>query len=221
MRFAIKTLPLGLIIILVISQIIAQNIQTCTVRATQNVNRRFAPGTQFRIAGALDANQPVTAVLQFTDSDGIVWWQLTDSSWVRSDVVLEDENCSELPDRTTQLALTRTARADSLVPTLPAGTQRPGVASTASVPFEVRFLATVTTNALSIREGPGLLYARTGTRHLKGDRLVLVGRISDASWVQVRGSEVGWVSARSIAFNGNVLSLPVVAVEDELIEDEE
>lgn len=218
MRSAIQALSIGLVIILMISQIIAQSIQTCTLRATQNVNRRVAPGTQFKISGVLDANQPVTATLQFTDPDGFIWWQLADASWVRSDVVQEDENCSELPDRDEQVPLTRTARAGQ---SFPGWTPQPRVIATVAVPFDVRLLATVTTNALSVRTGPSLLYPRSGIRHLKGDRLLVIGRTSDAGWVQIRSGESGWVSARSIEITGNILSLPVVAVEDEPIEGEE
>lgn len=221
MRASLRAFPAGLIIILVISQILAQDGSMCTVRATQNVNRRVVPGTQFKVAGVLAANQPVTAILQFTDSDDVVWWQLTDLSWVRSDVVIEDENCPNLPDRYQQIALTRTARAAQVLPTPSGGTEQRGMVATVAVPFEVRFAATVTTNALSLRKGPSLLYARGGTRYLKGDRLVVIGRNSDASWLVIRSAEAGWVSARSIEFNGNALSLPIVPVEDEPIQDEE
>lgn len=213
MRSSMKALVVGLFTTLIISQIMAQNSLTCVIYAEQNVNRRAAPATRFKIAGILTANQPATAVLQFTDPDGFIWWELSDKSWVRSDVVVEDKNCTDLPDRKEQTALTRTAHAALSAPTLTGGTPPANVVSTPAVPFETSFAATVTTNALSIRHGPDLRYVR-GARHLKGDKLIVIGRTTDATWVRVRGIEVGWVSARSIKIDGNIKALPVTPFEN-------
>ena len=70
----------------------------CTVRSVSAVNLRSAPGTDQPPVGRLDPELQLRVVGQATGSDGYVWWQLFDTSWVRSDVVREAGSCEELPD---------------------------------------------------------------------------------------------------------------------------
>lgn len=60
------------------------------------VNKRGGPGTQFEVAGVLDANATSPAIGQATGADGLVWWQLADGGWVREDVVSEQGSCRAL-----------------------------------------------------------------------------------------------------------------------------
>ncbi|MBI5668035.1 MAG: SH3 domain-containing protein [Chloroflexi bacterium] len=75
----------------------AQDMATCTVRSRQNVNRRMGPGTGFGVVGVLLGGQNTAINGQATGDDGLVWWQLADGSWVRSDTVDERGNCENLP----------------------------------------------------------------------------------------------------------------------------
>lgn len=67
----------------------------CTITATTNVNRRVGPGTSFGVLGVLEPDTPVTVIGEALGDDDFVWWQLSDESWVRSDVVVESPECAE------------------------------------------------------------------------------------------------------------------------------
>ncbi len=69
----------------------------CEVTAVNNVNRRTGPGTNFDRAGTLDAGETATAVAQAEGSDGQIWWELEDGSFVREDTVEEAGDCDSLP----------------------------------------------------------------------------------------------------------------------------
>lgn len=69
----------------------------CTVSASNNANLRGGPGTSFAVAGSLTGGTSIAAIGQATGSDGRVWWQLENNSWVRSDVVAEVGDCELLP----------------------------------------------------------------------------------------------------------------------------
>ena len=70
----------------------------CDITATSGaVNKRSGPGTNFDIAGILDDGANLPAITQATESDSLTWWQLSDGSWVREDVVSEAGACRALP----------------------------------------------------------------------------------------------------------------------------
>ncbi len=69
----------------------------CTIRAMQLVNRRSGAGTGFASLGRLTAGETATVTGQALGTDGYVWWQTDDGSWVRSDVVATQGNCDGVP----------------------------------------------------------------------------------------------------------------------------
>ncbi len=69
----------------------------CTITAPSNANLRSGPGTEFDRAGALSAGQTVEADGQAQGADGMVWYRLTDGTWVRSDVVGTPSECANIP----------------------------------------------------------------------------------------------------------------------------
>ena len=70
----------------------------CEITASGGaVNRRTGPGVAFDIAGVLDDGATATATAQSIAPDGLTWWQLADTSWVREDVVTEQGACRALP----------------------------------------------------------------------------------------------------------------------------
>jgi hypothetical protein len=69
----------------------------CEITSGGTVNLRQGAGTNFAVAGSLSAGTAVTATGQAQGSDGFVWWNLADGSWVRSDVVNEAGDCAALP----------------------------------------------------------------------------------------------------------------------------
>ncbi|MBZ0293212.1 MAG: hypothetical protein K8L99_11660 [Anaerolineae bacterium] len=68
----------------------------CSVTSLSgNVNLRTGPGTNYDIAGTL-AGQAMTVAGQAQGSDGFIWWNLDDGSWVRSDIAAEEGACDSV-----------------------------------------------------------------------------------------------------------------------------
>jgi hypothetical protein len=72
---------------------------TCQVRpaGSVKVNERQEPNRNAAEGGELLPGQSETVIAQTTGNDGMIWWQLSNQLWLRSDVVAEDGNCQELP----------------------------------------------------------------------------------------------------------------------------
>jgi|GEM_PF-1467364 len=69
----------------------------CGAIASGTINQRTGPGTNFDIAGQLGADA-ITPVIGFEiGTDGFLWWQLEDASWVREDIVRVVGNCLDVP----------------------------------------------------------------------------------------------------------------------------
>jgi len=69
----------------------------CSVNAAQAVNQRGGPGTTFAIQGSLEPGTTLDVIGQADGNDGFIWWQLSDSNWVREDVVSTAGDCSNIP----------------------------------------------------------------------------------------------------------------------------
>jgi uncharacterized protein YraI len=82
----------------------AEAMAGCEVSSSGTVNLRQGPGTNFNIAGSLNAGTVVGATGQAQGTDGIVWWNLADGTWVRSDVVNASGDCAALPTTTSSAA---------------------------------------------------------------------------------------------------------------------
>ncbi len=65
----------------------------CTITARGTVNRRSGPGTSFPSMGQISGGQSALVVGQ-TQNNGYTWLQLSDGSFVRSDVVNESGDCA-------------------------------------------------------------------------------------------------------------------------------
>lgn len=70
---------------------------TCTITAPGSANLRSGPGTNFDRTGSLSAGQSIQADRQAQGADGMIWYRLTDGSWVRSDVVNAPDECGAVP----------------------------------------------------------------------------------------------------------------------------
>lgn len=55
------------------------------------------PGLFYEAVNQLAPGTPVDPVLQTTDADGEVWWQLRSSNWVQADVVEQSGECADIP----------------------------------------------------------------------------------------------------------------------------
>lgn len=69
----------------------------CTVAAVEEVRLRQGPGQVFPITSRLLAGESARPDARAEGADGVLWWRLTDDFWVRSDVVLWQGNCPDLP----------------------------------------------------------------------------------------------------------------------------
>jgi hypothetical protein len=70
----------------------------CTVTPVAvQVNRRSGPSTDFSVVSQLAPGATATVTGQTVDATNIVWWQLDDGSFVRSDVVTSSGDCSAVP----------------------------------------------------------------------------------------------------------------------------
>ncbi len=72
-------------------------VQRCYVLAQRLVNLRAGPSTASAVQGTLDDGQDAEVDGQTRGADNFTWWRLTNGLWVRSDVVLADDNCAQVP----------------------------------------------------------------------------------------------------------------------------
>ncbi len=70
---------------------------TCTITSYGAVNRRTGPGTNFSRTGIMTYGQSAPATAQTIGTDGYLWYQLDDGTFVRSDVVAATGDCASLP----------------------------------------------------------------------------------------------------------------------------
>ncbi len=193
MTITLKT-KAGMLILLtlvLVITVVAQEASTCTVAARQNVNRRNGPGTIFSVAGVLAANQEVAASGQTTGADGIVWWRLTDDTWVRSDTVTELGDCDNLPD---VYAVTQTPAPEMTV-TLASTSVVSDEASTYKVGDEVTVFGT---NAVFLIYAEPSTSARVVEATISGVVLTITAGPEESEgevWWQVRSPSglEGWV----------------------------
>ncbi|MBZ0297276.1 MAG: WD40 repeat domain-containing protein, partial [Anaerolineae bacterium] len=80
----------------------ASDTNTCNVRTSFDVNLRAGPGTTYSQDGSRARNTVILADAQTQGADGYIWWRVGDMTedrglWVREDVVLEDDDCRQLP----------------------------------------------------------------------------------------------------------------------------
>lgn len=69
----------------------------CVISSRDTVNLRGGPGTDYVARGSLRPGQTREADGQAQGSGNQTWWRLVDGTWVRSDIVDEEGNCTNLP----------------------------------------------------------------------------------------------------------------------------
>lgn len=67
----------------------------CQIRTVGQVNKRSGPGTEFDIVEELPGFSSAVVIGREISEDGFAWWQLSDESWVREDVVSVEGDCGE------------------------------------------------------------------------------------------------------------------------------
>jgi hypothetical protein len=105
-----------------------------------------------------------------------------------------------------------TSAPPSPVPPSPTATPRssPTPTSTPSVTPTPAPDAVVTADALTLRAGPGTVYARIGTLR-KGDPLTVTARAKAGDWLVVtsKGGKKGWVAAAYVELNVPLQEIPI------------
>lgn len=62
-----------------------------------DTNLRRGPGTNFEIGEVIPGDFPVSIVAQVLNQSGFTWYQLENTLWVRDDVVVLQEGCTDIP----------------------------------------------------------------------------------------------------------------------------
>lgn len=75
-----------------------ESVDSCNLISNRVVNRRGGAGTEFGVIAQMQAGLSLEAVAQTVGSDGYIWWQLADESFVRDDVISARGFCRALPD---------------------------------------------------------------------------------------------------------------------------
>ncbi len=74
---------------------------TCLVTASpNNVNLRSGPGTSYDRTGLLANGETTTVNGQATGDDGAIWYRTSDGSWLRSNLVIPQASCANVPTAT-------------------------------------------------------------------------------------------------------------------------
>jgi hypothetical protein len=89
----------------------------------------------------------------------------------------------------------------------------PPAPSPTPTPVNLKPTAIVTGAVVNVRSGPGTDYPPIATL-TQGTSCGVIGRNSDASWLQLQCSNgvVGWVASEYLIVQGNVVNVPVIAV---------
>jgi hypothetical protein len=72
-------------------------VETCTISPIDVANKRSSASTDAAVMGQMLQGDSMEAVAYTQGADGYTWWQLSDESWVRADVVYAEGFCRSLP----------------------------------------------------------------------------------------------------------------------------
>lgn len=70
----------------------------CQLTARTQANQRSMATRSSHYTHVLERGDVVQANAKVMGRDGFIWWQLTDTSFVRSDMVIATESCGQLPE---------------------------------------------------------------------------------------------------------------------------
>ena len=175
-------------------------IESFAVVGTGALNVRSGPGTAYNVLTSIRYGDGMNLLGRSADG---VWVQVSlpngMEGWVNRFYILSNVPISSLPLVT-----------DIAPPPTP--TPSTGAPSEATPSAGGEPIATVTTGALNVRSGPGIGY-EVITIVYEGDRLTLIGRNANTSWIQIRlpdGRE-GWVGNFYIRPETPLNTLPVTS----------
>lgn len=168
---------------------------TATVTAGY-LNIRRGDGTSYGIITSMSYGQTVTVLGRNSSS---TWAYIRTSTgqegWVNGFYLLFPAGLNTLP----------VVSGGSTTPgTTPAPTPVPGTGTTVAT-------ATVNTDALYVRSGPGESYQAFGLLY-RGQSIYVIGRSTDGMWLKVKDAagQQGWVYASLVISSVSVANLPVV-----------
>lgn len=72
-------------------------VNTCTISPIDVANKRQTASVDAQVMGQMQAGESMEATGQMQGADGYIWWQLSDETWVRDDVVNTEGFCRALP----------------------------------------------------------------------------------------------------------------------------
>ncbi|MEQ8677215.1 MAG: SH3 domain-containing protein [Aggregatilineales bacterium] len=71
--------------------------EACSYRVIRLANLWSGPGMLYEVINEISAGASVFPVLETRDSDGDTWWQLSNSNWIRAELVDASETCGAVP----------------------------------------------------------------------------------------------------------------------------
>lgn len=83
--------------VMVIDQSTPEPSRVCRYFTTGTSTLRAGPGEFYEAINEIAANARVYPVLQIKDADGGVWWQLSNSNWIKARAVRQLGECAEIP----------------------------------------------------------------------------------------------------------------------------
>lgn len=70
---------------------------SCVISSNGESRQRVGPGTNYEVTGLMAPNANAEVIGQARGTDGMIWWQLAESVWIRSDLVSETGDCEAAP----------------------------------------------------------------------------------------------------------------------------
>ena len=188
------------------------------------LNVRTGPGFTHGVITTISQGKLITLIGRTADrafaqilTDGIEGWvstyYLTSGSPISSLPITWVETATATPTFTFVTPIPTPTALPTLAATpLPTATLAPGATSAAAVPASGPE-ATIVTGRLNVRTGPGPGYGIVETVS-HWDKVYLLGRTGDLSWVYIQVSwngAMGWVSSRYVETEVLFSSLPILA----------
>ncbi len=69
----------------------------CVYTTRYDTSLRAGPGGYYEVVNEISSNRRIYPVLAITDADGVTWWQLRNSNWLRAAAVRSEGECEDIP----------------------------------------------------------------------------------------------------------------------------
>lgn len=69
----------------------------CIYTTRYDTSLRAGPGDYYEVVNEISSNRRVFPVLEITDANGVTWWQLSNTNWLRATVVRSEGECEDIP----------------------------------------------------------------------------------------------------------------------------